>query len=99
MADNQNLKVVRVGAGNEATKGSEMGFFVVTGSREPPIGSLADNSNFPSVKQFYVRDGRHNEYDGVIVHILFDGPAQGEGVAVNLLQAGATGDYQVIPML
>ncbi len=90
---------IKVRVGTEACSGSEMLFFVRTGSNKPPIGCLAANAGFPHVRDAYFRAGDHEGDDGVIVHIRFEGAAIGNKMAVDISQPSMPGDGTVIPLI
>lgn len=92
------MGTVRITAGQEAGSGTNLEFFVVTGTREPPIVCLADNNGFPFVRDIYGRGVQHQGKDGVHVTVRFESAAIGNGLAVNLFQPNMTGDFTVIPL-
>lgn len=92
------METVRVVATNSAAGRDALDFFVVTGSTQPPIVSLADNNGFPYVRDLYARGKEHQSLSGVHVTVRFDGDASGTGLAVNVAQPDMTGDYTVIPL-
>ena len=89
----------RVEATMSSARGNNLEFFVVTGSQEPPIVSLADNSGFPFVRDLYARPRVHQNKKGVHVSVRFESTANGMGLSVNLSQPEMTGDYTVIPLV
>ncbi|MDA2478322.1 hypothetical protein ACS2TZ_26120 [Bacillus cereus group sp. Bce025] len=91
------FEAVRVEADNTSAIGNNLEFFVITGSMEAPIVCLADNNGYPHVRDIYARQREHSGHHGVHVSVRFEGPAQGNALAVNIAQPGMTGDYTVIP--
>lgn len=95
----------RISVPNAAIRGNEFEFLVVTNSMKAPIVTLADNTGYPHVRDFYARESdKHHNRIGVHVHIRFEGPLDGEhGFAINVAQPGMTpgpeNDYLVIPLV
>ena len=90
---------VRVEANQASAQGENLEFFVVTGSLEPPIVSLADNNGFPWVRDLYARQTVFQERWGVHVSVRFEEAAVGNVLAVNIFQPGMQGDFPVIPLV
>ena len=94
---NDTLTAVRITADASSSSGNGMHFFVCTGSDAPPLVCMADNNGFLTVKTLYARGVTSQNIKGVSVDIYFDAQAQGNAIAINLLQPGMVGDYRVIP--
>ncbi|XOJ00886.1 hypothetical protein ACMX2M_03895 [Paenibacillus polymyxa] len=89
---------VRITFDTKGQDGKNLEYFVVTGSLDTPVGCMADNNNFPYVRDVYFREMEHQDKKGVHVTIRFEEPARGEGIAVNIHQDNMTGDYSVYPL-
>ncbi|MGR5917198.1 hypothetical protein ACT7CS_12835 [Bacillus pacificus] len=82
------MESTRIEVDSRYAKDNMLDFFVVTNSVEAPIVCLGDNKGYPSVREIYARvipdyNGIHN---GVHVTVFFEGPANGQGLAINLAQ-------------
>ncbi|AYK07203.1 hypothetical protein [Brevibacillus laterosporus] len=92
------MKTVRVIFDERGKVGSNLEYFIVTGSLEAPIVCLSDNNGFPFVHEIYARQGKYKGKKGVHVSIRFDYEACGTLLAVNLFQPNMEGDYSTIPL-
>lgn len=97
-ADVEGIKIIRVSAPKEAAGNLVMAFFVVTGSDAPPVASLSENSNFKATG-LTAHGMTYQGSKGVGVGIFFGGrESDAEGVAVNILQQGMSGEIKVISL-
>ncbi|QOS80059.1 hypothetical protein JNUCC31_03685 [Paenibacillus sp. JNUCC31] len=81
--------------------GSQLLFFVETGSEEAPTVSMRDNPHWPPVKDMYIFETVHNEMKGVQIKIRFDEPLSSPGaVSVNINQSNISiaGSPTVVPL-
>ncbi|HDR4368815.1 TPA: hypothetical protein QCP64_005324 [Bacillus cereus] len=93
------FKTKLVEVSSAAAKGSSFDFFVITGSTEQPIVTVAGNKFYPHVRDIYARYYYYqNLHHGVHIVVNFEEEDRGEGFAVIIAQPGMVGDYTVIPM-
>ncbi|MCY8918029.1 hypothetical protein MOE20_01190 [Bacillus atrophaeus] len=98
----------RINVDDASARGDNFEFLVVTHSMEAPIVTLADNSNYPHVRDVYARQtDEHHDVQGVHVSVRFESPPAGKGTgfSINLAQPGMRPscedgkNYLVIPLV
>ncbi|OAJ75694.1 hypothetical protein AYJ08_21235 [Brevibacillus sp. SKDU10] len=92
------MKTVRVIFDERGKVGSNLEYFIVTGSLEAPLVCLSDKNGSPFVHEIYARQGKYKRRKGVHVSIRFDYEACGTLLAVNFFQPNMEGDTSTIPL-